>query len=85
MTPRASRCQPPCSDAWAVRAAERCKRAGASASMRGPSATEHGGEHEQRDRTGRQRHERPADPHRVEEADREDQHRGQAPATVKEL
>ena len=50
------------------RAALRCRRAGASALMRGPERDEHGRQHDQRDRTGRQRHERPTDPHRVEEA-----------------
>src|ERR1700722_15602934 len=43
MTPRANRYQAPCSDARAVRAAERCRRAGESASIRGPRATRRAG------------------------------------------
>ncbi len=43
----------------------------------GAERDEHGGEHEQRDEAGGERHDGAADAHRVEEADREDEHRGE--------
>ncbi len=42
----------------------------------GTERDEHGWQHDQRNHAGRQRHERPTDPHRVEEAHRHRQHRG---------
>ena len=73
ITKRESRYQKPASSGRASASARRRRKRGRERVDAGAQQRQHGGQHGERDRRGEQRHDAAAEPHRVEEALREDE------------
>ena len=77
ITKRERRYQKPLSSGRASASARRCRKRGAQGVDAGAEQGQHRGQHGQRDQRREQRHQRAAEAHRVEEALREDEQRGE--------